>query len=126
MGCTLACRLAQDIAAASSSAGGGTTSSSRRRRRPSVGLIEARPPPPLEAALARDSPDPRVYSLAPSSVKVLREVGVWDGVRRRRRGGGAGGGEEEEEAVAGVLEERSQAFGGMQVGRDVRAFVFYV
>lgn len=125
VGCTLACRLAQDFAAASSprsslsrAAGAGTAAAEvddnasprrRGRRRPSVGLIEARPPPTLEAALARGSADPRVYSLAPSSVDVLREVGVWDGVRSR------GAGEEEGGGVAGMLRGRSQAFRGMQV-----------
>ena len=70
-----------------------------------MGLIEARPPPSLETALGRGSPDPRVYSLAPSSVDVLKEIGVWDGVRSREEGG----------EVEGVLRGRSQAFRGMQV-----------
>eukprot|EP00903_Cladosiphon_okamuranus_P014670 g13598.t1 len=122
VGCTLACRLAQDFAATSPSypesgagaaalsaaAGGEGDAGRRRRRRPSVGLIEARPPPSLEAALARGSPDPRVYSLAPASVGVLEEVGVWDGVRSSREGAG----------VEGVLRGRSQAFRGMQVWDD--------
>ncbi|CAM9771712.1 unnamed protein product [Pylaiella littoralis] len=144
VGCTLACRLAQDIAATSSSSTTTTTTTTtttlggvnptggqkgadsrknetqnRRRKRPSVGLIELRPPPSLEAALARDSPDPRVYSLAPASVEVLRDLGVWDGARRRGAGGchgdGRGGGDE---SVAAVLKERSQTFGGMQVWDD--------
>lgn len=112
VGCSLACRLAQDVAASTASAGshrgvsqpGMVTSQSpesklnaRRHARPSVGLIEARPPAPLEAAVAREAPDPRVYALAPSSVRLLKEIGVWEGM------GGA------------VLEERSQPFGGMQV-----------
>lgn len=146
VGCTLACRLAQDIAATSTTVGGvnprgdlkcaaaattPTTTSAggdddrnnenqnrrqrQRQRGPSVGLIELRPPTSLRAALARASPDPRVYSLAPASVKVLRDVGVWDGVRRGGGSGGSDGGGEGGEGVAAVLKERSQAFGGMQV-----------
>ncbi|CAB1111737.1 unnamed protein product [Ectocarpus sp. CCAP 1310/34] len=109
VGCTLACRLAKDLSSTTPSTsglpplstgkddgGGNDGGRRRRRRRPAVGLIEARPPPSLEAALARGSPDPRVYSLAPSSVEILGKLGVWD------EGGG-------------VLKGRSQPFGGMQV-----------
>ncbi|CAM9973337.1 unnamed protein product, partial [Ectocarpus sp. 4 AP-2014] len=112
VGCTLACRLAKDLSSTTPSTsglpplttgkddgGGNDGGRGRRRRRPAVGLIEARPPPSLEAALARGSPDPRVYSLAPSSVEVLGKLGVWD------EGGG-------------VLKGRSQPFGGMQVWDD--------
>ncbi|CAM9564579.1 unnamed protein product [Ectocarpus sp. 13 AM-2016] len=112
VGCTLACRLAKDLSSTTPSTsglpplstgkddgGGNDGGRRRRRRRPAVGLIEARPPPSLEAALARGSPDPRVYSLAPSSVEILGKLGVWD----------AGG---------GVLKGRSQPFGGMQVWDD--------
>ncbi|CAM9917586.1 unnamed protein product, partial [Hapterophycus canaliculatus] len=70
VGCTLACRLAQDLAP--------RISSSSSSSGPPPGEEETRPPPPLLSAMGRDGPDPRVYSLAPSSVKVLREVGVWD------------------------------------------------
>lgn len=73
-----------------------------------MGLIETRPPAPLAVAMTKDGPDPRVYSLTPSSVRVLREVGVWDKEAGGGRGGGAGG--------KAVLAERSQPFGGMQVG----------
>ncbi|CAM9931588.1 unnamed protein product [Ectocarpus sp. 12 AP-2014] len=112
VGCTLACRLAKDLSSTTASTSGLPPLSTgkddgcgndggrrRRRRRPAVGLIEARPPPSLEAALARGSPDPRVYSLAPSSVGILGKLGVWD------EGGG-------------VLKDRSQPFGGMQVWDD--------
>ena len=126
VGCSLACRLAQDLAMLTDTATspapptaataataarrgdvpttppGGITGTNGRRR-PSVGLIEARPPAPLAKAMARDGPDPRVYSLTPSSVRVLREVGVWDGE------GGRG------EGRKAVLAERSQPFGAMQV-----------
>ncbi|CAM9939693.1 unnamed protein product, partial [Scytosiphon promiscuus] len=99
VGCTLACRLAQDLAphTSASFANGATQPGGeesrgdgdggarrqqrqqrRRRQRPAVGLIETRPPPSLASVMGRDGPDPRVYSLAPSSVKVLKEVGVWD------------------------------------------------
>lgn len=108
VGCTLACRLAKDLSSTTPSTnglprlgtakdnGGDNDGRRRRRRRPEVGLIEARPPPSLEAALTRGSPDPRVYSLAPSSIEILGKLGVWD------EGGG-------------VLKGRSQPFGGMQV-----------
>ncbi|CAN0445457.1 unnamed protein product, partial [Laminaria digitata] len=135
VGCSLTCRVAQDLAtlndtttaattagasattssaAASGAARGGGVSASPAggigdasgRRRPSVGLIEARPPAPLAVAMAKDGPDPRVYSLTPSSVRVLRKIGVWD-----KEGDGGGGGKS-------VLAERSQPFGGMQVWDD--------
>lgn len=136
VGCSLACRLAQDLAALNDTTPtaapgaakrGGVPASPPRggvgdangRRRPSVGLIEARPPAPLAAAMAKDGPDPRVYSLTPSSVRVLREVGVWD----KEGGGGRGGGGDGGKAV---LAERSQPFGGMQVGLVVRVLVVVV
>lgn len=102
VGCSLACRLAQDVATGAPTATG---------KRPSVGLIEARPPPLLKAALSRNSPDPRVYSLTPASVRVLKKVGVWDG---------AGPGEGEISAGLGVIKGRSQPFGGMQVCRKAQ------
>ncbi|CAM9643858.1 unnamed protein product [Chrysoparadoxa australica] len=48
-----------------------------------IGLVEARPPPPLESVMKRDAPDPRVYSFTPESVKLMKEVGVWDRVSSR-------------------------------------------
>lgn len=119
VGCTLACRLAQDLAPQTSSSRSGSSQPGdddhsesnasqqrRRRQRPAVGLIETRPPPSLSSAMGRDGPDPRVYSLAPSSVKVLKEVGVWDD------GVGVWRGEAE---GSGALKGRSQPFEGMQV-----------
>ncbi|GAB5034170.1 ubiquinone biosynthesis monooxygenase coq6 [Nannochloropsis oceanica] len=63
VGASLACRLAETLA---------------RSRGLKIGLLESRPPPPLDSCLAPDRlPDPRVYALAPSSVAFLKSVGAW-------------------------------------------------
>lgn len=116
MGCSLACRLAQDAAGAvgastpsdsknassDSDSKGASTHTSTTSRRPFVELIEARPPVPLAEAMAKGKPDPRVYSLTPSSVSVLEGLQVWSGKK---------GTEADDE----TLKERSQPFGDMQV-----------
>ena len=108
VGCSLACRLAQDIAPRTSHQGGvaqtGTKNgvSDGAPKRPSVRLVEARPPSTATMPTLGENkkPDPRVYALSPGSVKVLRSLGVWEG-------GGADGGS--------GLRAWSQEFRGMQV-----------
>lgn len=81
VGCTLACRLAQQ-GVASSKVGvsrGGTngddTQHIHHRPRPSVRLVEARPPSPI---VGDRKLDPRVYALAPASVRAFQSLGVWE------------------------------------------------
>lgn len=87
VGCTLACRLAQQGVAVSTKAAqkvgasregtdGDDTQQNHRRPRPSVRLVEARPPSPSVGDVKLD---PRVYALAPASVRVFQSLGVWEG-----------------------------------------------
>lgn len=111
VGCSLACRLAEDVVGAGPVSSGGTEG--RSDAKPSIALIEAAPPKPLEAVMSRDGYDPRVYALTPSSVGVLERIGVWDrfGGQPGNADSEAGHGQEQ-----GGVKGRSQSFGSMQVG----------
>lgn len=115
VGCSLACRLAEDVGGGAGSVHSGGTEG-RGDARPSIALIEAAPPKPLEAVLSRDGFDPRVYALTPSSVGVLERIGVWDSF-----GGQLGDADSEAGRGSGThggVKGRSQSFGSMQVGQD--------
>lgn len=116
VGSSLACRLAEDAAGGrSSTLSGGDHAGDPERKspRPSVALIETRPPHPLEAVLSREGHDPRVYALTPSSAGFLKRLGVWDSSGKGDAGADAGGAG----TNLGVVKERAQPFGSMQVGQ---------
>lgn len=100
VGCALACRLANDVALRR-----GSSSSPGLVPKPTVGLVEAKPPVPIKQALERQTPDARVYSLTPASVRLLDSVGAWG--RPDVHAEGANGG--------ACVKERSQSFRSMQV-----------
>lgn len=107
VGCSLACRLAQGTT------GGGFTAAGVGHgvAKPPIGLIEMRPPQPLETALSREGHDPRVYALTPSSAKLLDRIGVWRAEKEQQGTRDKVTSQRE----LGIVMERSQAFGSMQV-----------